>query len=618
MLSLTLNMMEELLKTESQGTCIQSNVRDTELSSERGLQERCRVAVTMAKREAHQISGISTSALRRFYSERMKGGGMISEPLPWPLKREEIVETPGLSNYGAGNTFGGYYIPSCAKMFLSDPLTDYYNPAYMPSEYMTRTTGEEPPRNVPHLEEIGYRRELRTVHLRGLVRNDRMNKYLHKIWKYLLNVRERDPQKYWEVVSRVLGSSKGILLVSLCAVEPHWFKSMDSRRVLKLLKKVRKEWIQEDRREYTVREVLIPKDDGTQRSLSVPSLEARLYLYLINLFLSTFADPHLNEHQHGHRKGKGLGSAWSDLIHNGMLNKKYILEFDYKAFHPSVPYKLIRQGLKRIRVPSSWIERIIELNNPWIQDAEAELDAQGNPTVYKRNNGVPQGVAIAAILGILCLEELKVYEIPGYVGYADDGVICSDHNPLPELQSRLAGSGIELKPAKTALVVEDGVWKRPLKFLGCELEVLGENYSQDGATFHARTRKGSTSPFAVVENDGQNSLSWHQVDRKVDLDIVLGKTFCQNAKLPNWTTLLSTREETQKVESEWGQGHRIIHFQPGEMSWKSLGNYVQQRVKTSGVTLSSYCMNELMRRWDNSPGAQTARPQASKYGGRLS
>lgn len=319
--------------------------------------------------------------------------------------------------------------------------------------------------------------------------NKGLNKYLAKQIRRLNRLARENPKKFWKLAFFLLRNSTAFAFLALHKVVPNWYKETAFVKITKALMGLRS--IRRSRStDYVVREVEIPKDNGKVRTLSVPPLEWRLYLYLVNLMLICFLNYRLNERQYGHRPGGGVGKAWTDILkwYPRMAN---IFEFDFKAFHPSVPHNLLKKALRAHDVPLEVALWLLRLSNPTVKTAK------GNS--LKRNIGVPQGVATSAILGMVVLEFVGVYRIPGveYIGFADDGVVGSEEanvDPGKKLEECLEGSGLELNLEKSGWIKKDGEELKAMKFLGC---------TWFGSKLTSASRSGNNSEMIMGGNSAK-------------------------------------------------------------------------------------------------------------------
>lgn len=106
----------------------------------------------------------------------------------------------------------------------------------------------------------------------------------------------------------------------------------------------------------------------------------------------------------------------------------------------------------------------------------------------KPDIGFPQGLNTSPIMACRVLDRIGVLGYGEIVQYVDDGLIFNRTDGKSKLTIETFGkmlmtvfTGLALAPEKTEVIMEDGKFLKPLKFLGC---------SYDGKTFVAATRKG--------------------------------------------------------------------------------------------------------------------------------
>lgn len=497
---------------------------------------------------------------------------------PIPLNNVELDEVRASDNYFTRRGQAGFHIPAVKRMWLSNPLEDHLNPAYMPTDYFygdrhrkPRYERPLPGYNVESLLRIGVRREIRTVHLARLSGVHKMNSYLRGELRRLLIARsDGDSRKYWRIAGQLLRHSTAFRIAGLHRTAPHWFKSLaDPIKILSAVERISKG----DVTDYAVRHFQIPKTDGTPRDIQCPSTEWRIYLGMINILVSLWVDNRLSDHQHGHRRNRGLGAAWQDILYSSFIDRRWMWEFDFAKFHPSLPYKWIRRGLDWARIPRTWINRLQKLNNPWV---EGERDKP-----YKSGVGVPMGVATSAILGMIALEALRVYSRSFmYVGYADDGIIAADTDPVPEFMKMMEGTGIRVKPAKCRYVKKDGTWVRPLDFLGCRLR----GFSEDPPIFCANTKNAvkmrgqplNTHEFRMRTDNDQAWLTWKDFrENRRLLNLVIGRTFCRVSGVVDSVNWWNTLKDGSYGEAA-SQSNRVNIINLSSYSFKLLARGLRQ------------------------------------------
>lgn len=208
-----------------------------------------------------------------------------------------------------------------------------------------------------------------------------------------------------------------------------------------------------------------------------------------------FVNPRLFEGQHGHRMGRGALTCWKQIIKE-VIPSRFIYEFDYKKFHDLIDRKWLAEALLRFGFPEAEARKLVHLSSPYVKGADErdplrlQLFGEDEMKYHHYYRGVIQGSNIAALLGLIVLEDLKVYYLSKgkYVGYADDGILYGDDpKVMDEWLSKLKPeAGVEFKPEKSGWVKYDGEWKKTLKFVGLRYDGLTD-------LIRADTHSGKTS-----------------------------------------------------------------------------------------------------------------------------
>jgi len=316
---------------------------------------------------------------------------------------------------------------------------------------------------------------------------------------------------------------------------PYW-------KVKKILKEVEK-LVRTRSTQLDYRRVYIPKGEDSFRPLGVPTEAWRVYLHAYTNLFYWYVKPEISPSQHGYQPGKGSLTAWRDIFKR-LKTAENIYEFDLKNFFGSLRLGEVQNQLYgRYKFPTREFKFLEQLNlrqpklgrQPKLDESKVRLyslEQSGTLPKDKKYNlfnattemmerynteGVPQGSPLSPILSILMLEHTIMVN-PHCVMYADDGVVfgkgirCTQKefreayglNPdqiiplevkmmLRKVPSDMVDLNIEINKSKSGMVMKDGKWLKPLKFLGIEL-------FQDGTQIRAKTRKGADAVFESEES----------------------------------------------------------------------------------------------------------------------
>jgi len=212
-----------------------------------------------------------------------------------------------------------------------------------------------------------------------------------------------------------------------------------------------------------VRKVLIPKPDGTQRELGIPTVTDRLIQQALLQVLQVLIDPTFSEHSHGFRPGRRAHDAVKAARAYVQSGKRVVVDVDLAKFFDRVNHDILIDRLKR-RIDDAGVIRLVRAYlNAGIMDGGVVVD---------RHLGTPQGGPLSPLLANVLLDEVdKALEARGYsfARYADDcnvyvGSRRAGERVMAYLRKLYAGLKLQINEAKSAVASAFG-----RKFLGYAL-----------------------------------------------------------------------------------------------------------------------------------------------------